>query len=57
MASQIDGHFADPMRQVLAEGGPCHAAGKLKDYCEFLEKTGRGWAIPELKKRHPREFE
>ncbi len=57
MDSQIDGYYVDPMRQVLAEGGPCHAAGKLKDYCKFLEQTGRGWAIPELKKRHPREFE
>ena len=28
----------------------------LKEYCEFLEKTGRGYAIEELRKRHPEEF-
>jgi len=46
----------DPMRTVIAEGGPYHANGHLKKYCERLEATERGWAVPELKKRHPREF-
>lgn len=46
----------DPMQTVLSEGGPFHARGHLKRYCEFLKKTGRAWAIPELKRRHPREF-
>jgi len=46
----------DPMRTVIAEGGPYHANGHLKKYCERLEKTDRSWAVPELKKRHPREF-
>jgi hypothetical protein len=41
----------------MKEGGPAHSRGRLKAYCDFLEKTGRGWAIPELKKKHPREFE
>jgi hypothetical protein len=57
MASQPDGYDVDPMDTVLAEGGPSHARGHLEKYCEFLEQTGRAWAIPELKKRHPGEFE
>jgi arylsulfatase A-like enzyme len=45
----------DPLWTVIREGGPFHARGQLKEYCEFLEKTGRGYAIEELKKRHPEE--
>ena len=48
---------ADPLWTVMKEGGPAHSRGYLKRYCEYLEQTGREWAIPELKKRHPREFE
>ncbi len=47
----------DPLWTVMREGGPLHARGHLRAYCEYLEKTGRGWAIPELKARHPQEFE
>jgi hypothetical protein len=47
----------DPLWTVMREGGPYHARGHLKKYCEYLEKTGRSWAIPELRKRHPQEFE
>ena len=57
MATQLDGYTVDPMQTVLAEGGPFHARGHLKNYCTFLEKTGRAWAVEELRKRHPREFE
>lgn len=46
----------DPLWTVMREGGPFHARGRLAGYCEYLEKTGRGWAIPELRRRHPREF-
>jgi arylsulfatase A-like enzyme len=46
----------DPLWTVMREGGPYHARGNLKKYCHFLEKTGRGFAIPELRQRHPREF-
>ncbi len=46
----------DPLWTVMKEGGPYHTRGELKAYCEFLEKTGRGYAVEELKKRHPREF-
>ena len=47
---------ADPLWTVMREGGPLHARGHLPAYCERLEQTGRGWAVPELKRRHPYEF-
>lgn len=56
MATMPDGYTVDPMRTVLAEDGPSHARGHLAAYCAYLEQTGRGWAIPELKRRHPGEF-
>jgi choline-sulfatase len=46
----------DPMWTVIKEGGPLHAKGYLKDYCERLKQTGRVWAVDELAKRHPWEF-
>ncbi len=46
----------DPLRTVMEEGGPYHARGHLLDYCRRLEQTGRGHAVPELKRRHPGEF-
>jgi choline-sulfatase len=49
-------YATDPLRTVIMEGGPFHAKGHLKRYCAWLEKTGRGDAVPELKRRHPREF-
>ena len=45
----------DPLNIVLAEGGPYHARGKLKEYIEYLKETGRDYAIEELKRRHPEE--
>ena len=56
MATMPDGYTVDPLRTVMAEGGPLHARGHLAKYCEYLEQTGRGWAVPELKRRHPTEF-
>lgn len=49
-------HDVDPLWTVIKEGGPYHAKGHLKNYIKRIEETGRGHAIPELKKRHPREF-
>lgn len=46
----------DPLWTVMREGGPFHARGHLRTYCEHLERTGRAWAIPELRARHPGEF-
>jgi arylsulfatase A-like enzyme len=65
VATYLDGHdqmmfsmvkAEDPMWTVINEGGPFHAKGHLAKYCERLEATGRGWSIPGLRKRHPREF-
>lgn len=47
----------DPLWTVIREGGPYHAKGFLRNYALRLEESGRGHAIPELKRRHPREFE
>ena len=46
----------DPMWTVMKEGGPAHARGWLPYYIKHLEATGRGDAVPELKRRHPQEF-
>lgn len=43
----------DPLWTVMKEGGPHHARkDQLPRYFERLESTGRGWAVPELTKRH-----
>jgi len=57
MVTMPEGYEVDPLDTVLEEGGPTHARGQLKTYCERLRETGRGDAIEELKKRHDREFE
>lgn len=46
----------DPLWTVIKEGGPHHARGFLPTYVQWLEQTGRGHAVEELKRRHPREF-
>lgn len=46
----------DPLWTVMKEGGPLHAKGRLAEYCERLEKTGRAEGAAELRKRHPYEF-
>lgn len=46
----------DPLWTVMKEGGPYHAKGHLQSYVSWLEQTGRAYAIPELKRRHPAEF-
>ncbi|MDF2958937.1 MAG: sulfatase [Paenibacillus sp.] len=46
----------DPLWTVMKEGGPYHAKGFLQNYVKRLEQTGRGEAVPELKRRHPGEF-
>ncbi|RMD82320.1 MAG: sulfatase [Lentisphaerae bacterium] len=47
---------ADPLWTIYHEGGPFHARGHLKQYIEYLKKTGREYAIEELMRRHPQEF-
>ena len=46
----------DPLWTVMREHSLVYNRGKLPAYCERLEATGRGWAVPELKRRHPHEF-
>ena len=46
----------DPLWTVMKEGGPFHAKGRLPEYCERLEKTGRKEGAELLRKRHPYEF-
>ncbi|KKO55330.1 sulfatase family protein [Paenibacillus sp. DMB20] len=46
----------DPLWTVIREGGPYHAKGHLPMYIERLKMTGREHAVPELMRRHPREF-
>jgi arylsulfatase A-like enzyme len=48
-------HAVDPLWTVMKDGGPYHSRGWLKKYCAYLEETGRAWAIPELRRRHPEE--
>jgi choline-sulfatase len=55
MANSASG--VDPLWTVMQEGGPFHARGNLKDFVKRLEASGRGHAVPELKRRHPQEFE
>jgi arylsulfatase A-like enzyme len=56
MRTMPPGYSVDPLWTVMSEGGPAHARNQLPAYCEYLRKTGREWAIAELKRRHPREF-
>ena len=56
MATMLDGYDTDPLWTVMKEGGPEHARGQLRRYCERLAQTDRAWAVPELKRRHPQEF-
>jgi hypothetical protein len=46
----------DPLWTVMREHSLIYNRGQLPAYCNRLEATGRGWAVPELKKRHPHEF-
>lgn len=56
MAGMPQAYDVDPLWTVIKEGGPEHARGRLREYCKRLEQTERGWAVPELKRRHPREL-
>lgn len=46
----------DPLWTVIRQGGPHHAKGQLKAYCERLKSTGREEEARLLKERHPYEF-
>lgn len=51
-----DDFDADPLWTVMKEGGGFHGKGFLPLYCEKLEASGRGWAVPLLKEKHPEEW-
>ena len=53
LATMPAGYTVDPLRTVLAEGGPEHTHGALAGYCAYLAESERAWAIPELRRRHP----
>ncbi len=46
----------DPLWTVMNEHGLIYNRHRLPEYCDRLEATGRGWAVPELKRRHPHEW-
>jgi arylsulfatase A-like enzyme len=51
------GHNTDPLWTVMSEGGPYHAHDTTlinTGYLDHLKRTGRGWAIAEYRRRHPR---
>ncbi len=50
-------HPADPMWNVLREGGPMHTRGALPAYIERLQATGREHWAGLLAARHPSELE
>jgi arylsulfatase A-like enzyme len=56
MLTNIYNYHVDPLWSVIAEGGPFHCRGYLKEYCERLEETGRGDCAKKLKARHPEEY-
>jgi arylsulfatase A-like enzyme len=57
MATMPNGYTTDPMRTVIAEGGPFHAnprfIGDLSEYLKRLEKTGRTESADIIRQRHP----
>jgi choline-sulfatase len=55
-ASMPAGYTVDPMRTVLAEGGPFHARGNLKRYLQRLRQSGRAGQAAQLEREHPGEF-
>ncbi|GAB4456041.1 MAG: sulfatase [Anaerolineae bacterium] len=48
-------HPQDPMRTVLAEGGPYHTRGELPAYLKRLRETGRAAWAERLAAAHPDE--
>jgi hypothetical protein len=53
---RTSGGNPDPMRTVLAEGGPYHCRGELAGYLKRLEATGREKWAKRLSREHPGEF-
>jgi arylsulfatase A-like enzyme len=56
MATMPEGYTVDPMRTVMAEGGPFHTRGALPRYLERLRATDRAHHADGLARRHPNEL-
>jgi arylsulfatase A-like enzyme len=48
-------HAQDPLRTVLAEGGPYHTQLDLPAFLDYLRQTGRGPAADRLAAAHSRD--
>ena len=46
----------DPLKNVIAEGGPFHVRGQLQSYLDRLRETGRGEPAAELERKYAGEF-
>lgn len=46
----------DPIWTVMKEGGPYHTRGRLKSFCERLERTGRREVAKTLRERYPTQY-
>lgn len=55
-ATMPPGYTVDPMRTVLAEGGPFHARGNLKRYLARLRASGRAEHADRLALMYPGEL-
>lgn len=55
-ATMPAGYTVDPMRTVLAEGGPFHARGNLRRYLQRLRDSGRAEQAERLAQSHPGEY-
>ena len=52
LASMPQGYTVDPMRTVLAEGGPTHTRGDLPRYLKRLRATGRAHHAEALEQKY-----
>jgi hypothetical protein len=48
MMSMPFGYSEDPLWQIIREGGPSHARGKLEEYLKRLEASGRKERVGEM---------
>jgi choline-sulfatase len=56
LGSMPAGYTMDPMRTVLAEGGPFHVRGCLRSYLQRLRDTSRSALAERLGQLHPGEL-
>jgi arylsulfatase A-like enzyme len=54
-ARMPEGYTVDPLRTVLAEGGPFHARGNLRRYLRRLRESGRAAQAERLEQKYPNE--